>query len=53
MQKEIKIKLEKALKAVNQRIELKTITIEQNLNSFILDIEHIINPQISNGRKND
>ncbi|HUS51205.1 MAG TPA: hypothetical protein VMZ91_13640 [Candidatus Paceibacterota bacterium] len=53
MENETKLKLQNALIAVQQRIELKTITAQQNLNSFILDIEHIINPEASEGRKND
>lgn len=52
MENEIKIKLTKALEAVNHRIGLKTITHEQNLSSLVLDIEHIINPKVSDGRKN-
>ena len=52
MENEIKLKLTKALEAVAHRIELKTINYEQNLSSLILDIEHIINPKVSDGRKN-
>ena len=52
MENEIKIKLKNALKAVTHRIGLKTISYEQNLSSLVLDIEHIINPKISDGRKN-
>ena len=51
MENEIKIKLTKALEAVTHRIALKTINYEQNLSSLVLDIEHIINPEVSEGRK--
>jgi hypothetical protein len=52
MENEMKLKLQNALKAVAHRIELKTISYEQNLSSLVLDIEHIINPKVSDGRKN-
>ena len=45
--------LERVLKAAISRINLKTIPAEQNLQSLILEIEHILNPQVSEGRKND
>lgn len=45
--------LEKALQATISRIDLKTIPAEQNLQSLILEIEYILNPKLSEGRKND
>lgn len=48
----MKEQLEKALKAATGRIDLK-IPPEQNLQSLILEIEYILNPELSEGRKND
>lgn len=48
----MKENLEKALSAALNRIALK-IPAEQNLQSLILEIQYILDPKLSDGRKDE